>query len=238
MVPNVLNLCQRTSTIRWKEEKVESGMNPILGGSQTESDMSALEASRHNCSWPELYYDKIQSLIAILKPRTIVEIGVAYGYHAQHILRSNPKVKYFGIDPFISGYDSSDLFDRDVGELFKTDPAAGMERLYSAVSMGLEREFGSRAEILRMSSISAEKEFEDESVDLVFVDGDHRFEAVEKDLAEWWPKIRSGGILVGDDYKWDGVRKAARRFFRSQGVGFFLLEGPDSSHQSFFAVKP
>ena len=223
--------------MRRKKEKLEKETR-LLGNSLAHLDLVALEKNRENCSWPSTYYGKVQALLGILEPQIVVEIGVAYGYHAQHILRENPGVAYIGIDPYLSGYDSADLFDRDVAELFGTNPSAGMERLFRAVSEGLTKEFGPRAEIRRMRSTVAAQDFQDKSVDFVFVDGDHRFEAVERDLMDWWPKIRSGGLLVGDDFGWDGVQKAARRFFQSEGVAFFLLEGPDSTHQSFFAVKP
>jgi predicted O-methyltransferase YrrM len=40
-------------------------------------------------------------------------------------------------------------------------------------------------------------------IDLVFIDGDHRYSAVAEDIKRWWPKVKLGGIMCGDDC--DGV---------------------------------
>src|SRR5262249_3794937 len=53
---------------------------------------------------------------------------------------------------------------------------------------------------LKMSSEKAALLFEDGSVDFVFVDGDHGYEAVKRDLAAWFPKVKAGGVLAGHDY--------------------------------------
>lgn len=53
--------------------------------------------------------------------------------------------------------------------------------------------------ILRGKSHEFSKEFANNSFDLIFVDGDHRYSWVKKDLHHWWPKIRKGGIFCGHD---------------------------------------
>lgn len=52
--------------------------------------------------------------------------------------------------------------------------------------------------------------------DLVFVDADHEYEKVLLDIKAWENKVRSGGILCGDDYNnpnWPGVKKAVDEYF-------------------------
>jgi glycosyltransferase involved in cell wall biosynthesis/predicted O-methyltransferase YrrM len=52
-----------------------------------------------------------------------------------------------------------------------------------------------------------------EKIDLLFIDGDHSYEAVQTDLKAWLPKVRDGGIVAFHDYSWaEGVRKAIREF--------------------------
>jgi predicted O-methyltransferase YrrM len=213
-------------------ESASLGMNFEL------SDEDLLQSYEESCSWPDLYYDKIQSLIELSTPSRIVEIGVAYGYHARHILSNNSYVEYVGIDPYVAGYDEEDLFFQDVAKLFRSTPNEAMNRLYRTVAEVLKREFGSRVTIHREESVTASKRFEDGSLPFVFVDGDHRYAAVLADLTAWWPKISHGGVLCGDDFQWPGVRKAALDFFQSAGQGLFLLESPDNDHISFFAAKP
>ena len=64
---------------------------------------------------------------------------------------------------------------------------------------------------LRMTSLEAAKLFEDESLDFVFLDADHRYEHVRDDIIAWLPKLKPGGMLAGDDYgnpAWPGVAEA------------------------------
>ena len=59
--------------------------------------------------------------------------------------------------------------------------------------------------------------FAPESVDFAFVDAGHDFHSVLSDLASWWPRIKPGGVLAGDDYgdpAWPEVTRAVQQFFR------------------------
>ncbi|MBA7681476.1 hypothetical protein ES703_89815 [subsurface metagenome] len=40
----------------------------------------------------------------------------------------------------------------------------------------------------------------DSSVNLLFLDSDHRYEQTRKDILNYWPKIKLGGILLAHDY--------------------------------------
>ena len=51
--------------------------------------------------------------------------------------------------------------------------------------------------------------FGDNVFDLIFVDADHRYEAVKQDLENWEPKLKIGGTICGHDYgNWEGVGRA------------------------------
>ncbi len=54
--------------------------------------------------------------------------------------------------------------------------------------------------LIRKTSMEALEDFEDESLDFVYIDGSHNFKNVAQDLCEWTKKVRKGGIVAGHDY--------------------------------------
>jgi predicted O-methyltransferase YrrM len=58
-------------------------------------------------------------------------------------------------------------------------------------------------------------QFEDESLDVVFIDLTHTYESVKQDIELWLPKVKKGGILAGHDYEndWPEVVKAVDEVF-------------------------
>ena len=73
---------------------------------------------------------------------------------------------------------------------------------------------------IRHSSETASMMYEDDSLDFVFIDGNHQYEYVKADIEAWLPKIKVGGILAGHDYGWCvDVRRAVHEV---------LGEGADS----------
>jgi len=65
----------------------------------------------------------------------------------------------------------------------------------------------------------------DQLVELLFIDGDHRYEMVRQDFDLWFPKLLEGGyLLMHDTIRWEGPRRVAREsIYRSwsfRNVGF------------------
>lgn len=81
---------------------------------------------------------------------------------------------------------------------------------------------------VRMASIAAAEFLGNtlgRTLDLVFLDGDHSYEAVRDDIAQWRQLVRPGGMLAGHDYapRWTGVRQAVDEAF-----GARVTVGPGS----------
>jgi hypothetical protein len=55
-------------------------------------------------------------------------------------------------------------------------------------------------EFIKAFSMDAVKNFKDNSLDFVFIDGNHTFEYAINDIAEWGKKVRPGGIISGHDF--------------------------------------
>jgi predicted O-methyltransferase YrrM len=59
--------------------------------------------------------------------------------------------------------------------------------------------------VIQERSPHAARHIANASVDLVYIDADHSYEAVLADIAAWLPKIRSGGWIAGHDFGWKGT---------------------------------
>lgn len=63
-----------------------------------------------------------------------------------------------------------------------------------------------RAIMIRANSKIASNFFEDNSLDFVYIDANHAYEFVKEDIELWYPKVKSGGYVMGHDYllmNWD-----------------------------------
>ncbi len=90
-----------------------------------------------------------------------------------------------------------------------------MERSYRKAVRALSC-YGERAHIIREFSVEAAELFDDSSLDFVYIDGNHKLEAVQADIEAWCPKVKEGGLVSGHDYCFEGVQPvvddAVRRY--------------------------
>jgi len=202
------------------------------------TDLEILRQNRDFCSWPNIYYGNVDLLAKMVGAKTILEVGVAWGYHAQHLLLNLSSIVYTGIDPYLSGYDKNDAFPKDVAELFRDDEQSSMDRLYEAVKLELNEKFPGRAKLVRDKSTDW-MDKESDKYDLIFLDGDHTFEMVRKELSGFWTKVNEGGILAGDDYDWPEVKKAVDEFANEKN---YMLNScrkkPEGTLLTFFSNNP
>lgn len=115
---------------------------------------------------------------------TGVEVGVCEGLHAANILALWPGFLHL-VDPWrpVVGYEETYDHDHNYSETLK--------RL---------KDYPERYQIHRQTSATASRYFRDESLDFVYLDANHAYAAVRDDIHAWWPKVRKGGMLAGDDY--------------------------------------
>ena len=56
-------------------------------------------------------------------------------------------------------------------------------------------------------------EYVKEPIDFIFIDGDHSYDGVKRDLLDWIPKVKSGGTIAMHDIGWNcGVTPAINDF--------------------------
>jgi len=53
----------------------------------------------------------------------------------------------------------------------------------------------------------------------VFIDADHSYESVKKDILKYTPKLKERGLLTGHDIDYPGVNKAVRELITEFDVG-------------------
>ena len=56
--------------------------------------------------------------------------------------------------------------------------------------------------------------YADNSIDFLFIDGDHSPDGFRKDLELWYPKIKNGCVFAGHDYDHPGIRGNVQEFFK------------------------
>lgn len=66
---------------------------------------------------------------------------------------------------------------------------------------------------IRKPSLEAASDFEEDSIDFVFIDAAHDYESVKADISAWITKVKPGGIIAGHDYLCEGVKKAVDEYF-------------------------
>lgn len=87
---------------------------------------------------------------------------------------------------------------------------------------------------IKMLSIEASKMYKDNSLDFVFIDGDHSYDGVLSDIKHWEPKVKVGGIISGHDYNsWESVTKAVDEYYKNDVIPF---EGKTDCH-CWYVIK-
>ena len=86
---------------------------------------------------------------------------------------------------------------------------------------------------IRKTSIEAAKDFEDASLDAVYIDAEHDEDSVREDVRAWRPKIKRGGILSGHDFVLPHLRKIL-----TEEEGFDISQITVSPDTSWAVVIP
>lgn len=74
------------------------------------------------------------------------------------------------------------------------------------------KKYGSKVTLIRKTSEDAVNDIPN-NVDFVYIDANHLYEYVKKDIELYYPKVKSGGIIGGHDFRADtGVAKAVLEF--------------------------
>lgn len=134
----------------------------------------------------------------------VVEVGSWRGRSTQVLAKHlPPNAHLYAVDTWAGTPDDAAQHElyADAGDVF----ADFWKNLLGQIRAG-------RLTPLRMDSQAGAAVIRDRhgigSVDFVFIDADHRYEAVRADIAAYLPLVRPGGVLGGHDFHWPGVERA------------------------------
>lgn len=157
-----------------------------------------------------------RALLEMLPKEAVgAEVGVFKGdFSAELLQRTNPERLYL-IDPWIS---VDDELHRTSLYGAATRSQADMDKIYAeVVSRFAEQITAGHVVMHRAPSAAVLTAMPDQSLDWIYIDGDHSYQSVISDLRLSFTKVRPGGFICGDDYMvggwWtDGVVRAVHDF--------------------------
>jgi predicted O-methyltransferase YrrM len=165
------------------------------------------------------------------KVNTAIEIGTWRGDYAAVMCHQLKPNRFYAVDPFA-------LYE---GYTDKPNPTEfANQRNLDILADQVKHKIASmlpegRSELIRDMSCNAVNQFDDNSVDVVYIDADHKYEPVLADIRAWYAKVKPGGILCGDDYiegshiEKFGVIEAVKDFAKENNLKFAVTSGGNPS---------
>lgn len=142
-----------------------------------------------------------------------VEIGTFAGENA--VIMSEYFKKVYTIDPYKNGYDQNDLASSiDFNEV---------EKAFKIRMININNVIH-----IKKTGEEALNDFENESLDFIYIDGNHQEDAVKKDINLWRSKVKKNGIIAGHDLSWSSIQNA---------IAACSLEIIFQSHESWAAIN-
>jgi hypothetical protein len=127
-----------------------------------------------------------------IKNGVFVEVGTWEGDFSFELLNQTDCVKLYCVDPY--KHFTNNEYPDGMNNLTQYQ----FDEKFNTVNNRF-KQFGSRVEFLRMESVEASKLFSDNSIDFVYIDGNHDYKYVKSDIESWWSKVKTNGWLCGDD---------------------------------------
>jgi len=138
------------------------------------------------------------------------EIGVYDGINALHYFKELNIESVFLIDPYA---EYENYYPEKIGlKKLKEMEAIAHLRLSS---------FRRKIKWIKEKSVVAAEYIADESLDFVYIDGNHSYDSVVEDILLYYHKIKKGGMLSGHDYDYESVKKAVNEFTEGYGLRLY-----------------
>ena len=174
--------------------------------------------ARRKRRWRQRADERQQLLTLLPKDAVCAEVGSWRGDFAAAILGASKPRQLYLIDAW--EYRAEEEYEQaNYGGHSAEAGQEGMDAIHQSVVDRFRAEIQSgRVLIRRARSVEAAASLSDESLDWVYIDADHSYEGVKRDLEAYFRVVKPGGFLAGDDYaqpdKWfgQGVTQAVDEF--------------------------
>jgi hypothetical protein len=155
----------------------------------------------------------------------ICEIGVQLGTNFKRMIEHNPSLAV-AIDSW-----------KDDGVIGRNDGGFSQQTLDEQYEVFTKNNNKPFVKVIRDFSFNAVKEFPNEFFDLVYIDGDHSYEGSLNDIEDWYPKVKKGKYLVGDDFRNDEARLRLKPHIRFKyGVIEAVTEFAEKNKVNFYQL--
>ena len=150
------------------------------------------------------FEDVYTQMVSVASPNSVfVEIGAWKGksssFMAVEIANSKKNIKFYCVDTWKGSQNEM---------CHLTDPDIVKHGSILNVFTQNTKPVAKFIDAIQMPSTVAPRLFDDKSLDFVFIDADHSYEAVKADIAAWHPKVKQGGYLGGHDLCFETVKRA------------------------------
>lgn len=135
---------------------------------------------------PGMLRHNMYELLAELGFKVGCEVGLFRGRNARAMFRAIPGLRLYGIEPYA---------DQPYSTRHKTVPRYERNR-----RMMTDRLKDSNITVIEKFSETAVQDIPYDSLDFVYIDGDHSYDYVMTDIILWSRRVRPGGIVSGHDY--------------------------------------
>lgn len=133
------------------------------------------------------------------------ELGVADAVNYTHLMKLNPTLRLYGIDSYEEEGNELETYKGGLYADGQNNRKTNAEKLPSI--------YPERSRIIVKRTDEAHKDIPDGHLDFVFIDADHTYEGVKRDIELWEPKVHENGLIIGHDLNWGGVARAVGEKF-------------------------